>query len=379
MDVYGVKNAFQVRECMVQSEFKKHVTAYYKYYKDNPVAEPLFTAEEYASDPDAELLWKCRTCGKVFRQRRYASTVKIVRCYDCEPLLHNVSKAEKQLLDFIKSIYPGNVIENSRKTIPPWELDIYLPDLNLAIEYDGLYWHSEDMGTPLDYHLNKTKACEALGLRLVHVFESDWRENPDLVRDSVRRAIEASPKTFNVSELVSKEVSPSDAVLFHSCSGIKLGHEPVFSFGSYDGDKLVACVSFEKSRLCKAAEYELVAASFAIGYDVHGIIDAAVVAFDNLIGCYDIVKYVNRAFESPKIYALAGFELDHMQQPTPWYWDYGHANPKLLSRHEVRKPEFLASLKHFDSSKTDEKNLADNRIMRVYDCGNAVFIRHASK
>jgi hypothetical protein len=60
------------------------------------------------------------------------------------------------VVDFIKSIYNGKIITNNRKILKGKELDIYLPDEKLAIEFDGIYWHSlKDE----NYHLNKTKLC----------------------------------------------------------------------------------------------------------------------------------------------------------------------------------------------------------------------------
>ena len=57
-------------------------------------------------------------------------------------------------MEFIKSIYSDEIIENSRTIISPKELDIYIPQKNLAIEYDGLYWHDENH-VENKYHLNK--------------------------------------------------------------------------------------------------------------------------------------------------------------------------------------------------------------------------------
>ena len=44
---------------------------------------------------------------------------------------------QNQIYEFIKSIYAGDVICDTRKVISPLELDIYIPDLRIAIEFDG--------------------------------------------------------------------------------------------------------------------------------------------------------------------------------------------------------------------------------------------------
>lgn len=71
-----------------------------------------------------------------------------------------VSKGEKEIVNYIKSIYNGIVLENDKKIIHPYELDIYLPEINIAIEFNGTYWHSSKCGKDKNYHLKKSKLCE---------------------------------------------------------------------------------------------------------------------------------------------------------------------------------------------------------------------------
>lgn len=81
-----------------------------------------------------------------------------------------ISKAEKQIVNLCKELYKGPILQHDRKTIS-MELDVYLPDLKLAIEYNGNYWHSEEIGTPKDYHLIKSLKCQEKGIRLIHIYE----------------------------------------------------------------------------------------------------------------------------------------------------------------------------------------------------------------
>ncbi|MBR4316364.1 MAG: hypothetical protein IKP65_05310 [Alphaproteobacteria bacterium] len=72
-------------------------------------------------------------------------------------------------MDFIKSIYPYDIIENDKTMIKPYELDIYIPEKQVAIEFDGIYWHNEE-NKPKNYHLMKTELCEEKGIHLIHIF-----------------------------------------------------------------------------------------------------------------------------------------------------------------------------------------------------------------
>ena len=81
------------------------------------------------------------------------------------------SSREIELAELVSNICEGDVLTSERRIIPPYELDIYIPKLKLAIEYNGNYFHSDITGTPIDYHLNKSIRCRELGIRLIHIYE----------------------------------------------------------------------------------------------------------------------------------------------------------------------------------------------------------------
>ena len=57
------------------------------------------------------------------------------RCLKCYPFIQGYSNSEKELVEFCKQYYP-NLIENDRQLIKPKELDIVIPELKLAIEFN---------------------------------------------------------------------------------------------------------------------------------------------------------------------------------------------------------------------------------------------------
>jgi hypothetical protein len=102
-------------------------------------------------------------------RKKYKTTI----CTSCNPIKDGTSGLEVELLEFIKDNYNHEIITNSKNIINPLELDIYLPDTNLAFEFNGLYWHSEEYKDK-KYHLNKTLKCNELGINLIHIWEDDW-------------------------------------------------------------------------------------------------------------------------------------------------------------------------------------------------------------
>lgn len=101
------------------------------------------------------------------------------------------SKNEREIAEYITSI-GIDVVGNTRKLITPMELDLYLPEYNLAIEHCGIYWHSSQHKA-CDYHLTKLHKCTNVGIRLLTLFEDEWIFNQTAVKTLIKRALGKLP------------------------------------------------------------------------------------------------------------------------------------------------------------------------------------------
>ena len=122
-------------------------------------------------------------------------------CPKCN--LSGHSKPEKEIVNFIKSFYNGKLIENNRNIILNeysgnyLELDIYLPDINLAIEFNGRYWHNDEMikenkngfNTAEEYHQYKTRKCKEKDIELIHIDEKDYIKNKNEILNNIKNKI----------------------------------------------------------------------------------------------------------------------------------------------------------------------------------------------
>ena len=113
--------------------------------------------------------------------KKYGITCGFQKCKK-----YNVSKGELELYDFIKSIKP-TAIHNDRKNIFPLELDIFLEENNIGIEYDGEYWHNLPKMKKRDYI--KNKICKEKGIKLIRVKEKDWKNNKEKVKKNLMEEI----------------------------------------------------------------------------------------------------------------------------------------------------------------------------------------------
>lgn len=94
------------------------------------------------------------------------------------------SKAEKEVAAYVTSLGLKTEL-HSRKILKVKELDIYIPAKGIAIEFNGLYWHTEESGKPQSYHYDKWRDCKHLGIDLIQVWEDDWNRNPEAIKQFI--------------------------------------------------------------------------------------------------------------------------------------------------------------------------------------------------
>ena len=107
-----------------------------------------------------------------------------------------VSNEEKALLRYIKEIYKGEVKENTTNVLANnrggrYELDIYLPNEHIAFEFNGIYWHSDKFKDKF-YHQRKTLLCYAQGIQVVHIYENDWNDNKEQIKQQIKSLLEGN-------------------------------------------------------------------------------------------------------------------------------------------------------------------------------------------
>jgi hypothetical protein len=136
-----------------------------------------------------------------------------------------------------------------------------IPDYGLAIEYDGLYWHSSgDVLTEnRDYHLEKTTKCEEKGLNLLHIFENEWQNQSkqQIWKSIIRNKLGKSNKIY-ARKCEIREVSNKESVRFLENNHLQGSASASIRYGLYHNDALVALMTFGKSRFNKNIDWELI-------------------------------------------------------------------------------------------------------------------------
>lgn len=312
------------------------------------------------------LLFKCEQCGetteinKSLYNYRFKSNTN--PCINCNPIDKRYSFAEKSVVEFIKEIYSGQVVENERTILNGKKLDIYIPDRKLAIEYDGLFWHNE-LNKPDNYHVNKTNVCENNGIQLIHIFEDEWIYKQDIVKSRLSGLLGLNKRIY-ARKCVLKEVSYSEAEKFLSENHIQGNCISKYRYGLYNDEELVSLMTFGNSRF-KQGEFELLRFCNKLNTNVIGGASKLFKYFlDTHVEISSIISFADRRWSTGRLYEKLGFTNKQITSPSYYYVidDIRH------NRVEFQKHKLIEM--GFDKDKSEHDIMLEQEIFRIYDCGN---------
>ena len=379
IEKYGVKHPLHYDKFKQNAKNTTRKNQYKKFVQNNYV-EPLFTEEDYIENGDCKSYkWRCRKCGSVFYSFKNEVWFKegavksYARCEKCYPYdLNGTSVDENDLADFLaKHVVVLHNTTQNRQIIPPLELDIYVPSKKIAVEYDGIYWHSESSYISKTYHLNKTLACEEKGIQLIHVFENEWKLKQDIVKSRLKDILGIYDKTVYARKCIIKEVDNEASRVFQEKNHLQGAINAKINLGLYLDNELISLMTFGKCRFDKKHEWEMLRFCSKLGYHVVGGAGKLLKHFEKTYQPKSLVSYADRRWSQGKLYKALGFKLDHISAPNYWYWK----SLQLESRQKYQKHFLKEKLKIFDDAKSEVQNMRDNGYNRIFDCGNLVFVK----
>jgi hypothetical protein len=310
---------------------------------------------------------RCRKCGyeftrtpQVFTNSKYHNEV----CDQCYPI-SSVSNAENQVADFIKSIFTKTVLRSDMEIISPLELDIVLPELNLAIEYNGLYWHSEIAGKKRWYHGYKYQNCQDAGYRLISIFEDEWIHKPDIVKSMLMNAIGGNINKISARSCEVRLLDSREGNEFITLNHIQGRGRASLYYGLYHNDTLVSVMSFSKSEISrKSIGWDINRFCSILNTSVQGAAGKLFKAFLRDNDPEIVTSYADLRWGTGNVYGAIGFR--HITNTVPNYWYF--KGTKRYHRYGLRKN------KDDDQSLTEWENRQKQGWNRIWDCGHAKWI-----
>jgi transposase len=278
------------------------------------------------------------------------------------------SQKEVELYNFVLQ-FDQNAINNDKRLINPFELDIVSHKYKLAIEYCGLYWHSEHYGNKnRDYHSNKYKLCKEKGYTLLTIFEADDIEK---VKNLIKFKLNSNSIGARMTSLV--EVSAKEANEFHEKYHMhgRLGGS--YHFGLKYKGELLMVASFHKSRFNKKYQYEC---GRLTSYNTR-VIGGVSKLFKHFIKnvSSSLITYADLRFGDGECYSHCN--MKRLKDTTENYWYFSKSNPtKLYSRIKFQKHKLKDIFMEYNKDLTEYENMKNNGWDRIWDCGNAVYVSY---
>lgn len=282
----------------------------------------------------------------------------------CRTCTVGASEGEKYLLRIIKKVYKGKVIENDRSLLKTHELDVYLPDLNLAIEFNGIYWHSEKFKDK-NYHYEKWEKCKDKGIKLIQIFENLYLENKELLKHFIENKVGKTNIKYNGRECRVVFIDYKDFSNFTNKNHIQGSKSSSYYVGLFYKDLLISAMSFKKQ---KHNVFDLDRFCTSKGSIVRGGFSKMLSFFIKQVNPSKIFTFSDNGYSDGSLYSINGF---NKIKDLPPDYKYLHKS-KLKHKFGFRKDKLY---KMFGvSDKSEHEICLENNILRVYDAGKQKFV-----
>lgn len=281
-----------------------------------------------------------------------------------ELFVHNLKSAfEVEVAEWLDSI-GLNYEQGNRTLISPKEVDFYLPSHNLAIECCGLYWHSEESARRnRTYHNEKYQSCTAQNVRLLTIFQDEWNEKPELVKQVIMNALLIGKKLF-ARKCEVREIDVTAAREFVNSNHIQGYTGAKIRLGLYHDDVLVSVMTFGKPRFNSKYEWELV--RYCSSARVTGGASKLFSYFNTTYSPISIVSYSDNRWFTGKMYGQLGFTTKKSTIGYV-YTDY----KKRYDRMQFQKHKLIKE--GFDSSLSEWEIMKSRGFDRIWDCGQTTW------
>lgn len=285
----------------------------------------------------------------------------------------HTSKYEAEIYSLVRGIC-GDAVERQRGLLSGAgrELDIYVPSLKVAIEFNGNYWHSS-IYKDRRYHQQKTIDCAKQGIRLIHVFEYEWINSREKIINLVVGALQPSQYSVGARNCkvvtASKEGEIAFLEQYHLQGYIR--SDKALALRGPD-NAIIAMMTFGKPRFNVEFEWELLRFVCKNDIQVHG---GASKLFKHFISEHkpkSILTYTDISKFTGNVYTALGFNSSIHSITEPNYvWVMPSTN-EVISRYRTTKSKLLSSGLGIESE-TEDDIMQNLGYVKIYNSGNIKF------
>jgi hypothetical protein len=305
-------------------------------------------------------------CGHTFKIQIYNASRRSVNgliiCTECNPINLSQSGSEINLVNWLSQYI--ELETKNRSQIHPFELDIFIPDKKIALEYNGLYWHSE-IYKDKKYHLNKLLKCNEAGIDLIQIWEDDWIDKQDIVKSIILSRLGLINEKIGARKCKIEFIENRNLVNdFFDKNHIQGKTNFKYAVGLFYNGELVSCMLFNKPR----KEFELVRFANKINIIVNGAASKLFKFFLEHHQIEEIVSFADRATFNGNLYKELGFEFVWRTEPN-WWW---LVNGKRIHRFTYNKQKLIKM--GGDPNKTEVEIMMEMGHSRIFGCGQDKYV-----
>lgn len=283
--------------------------------------------------------WLCQCdCGNICEMNSYDLRKGRVMSCGC---VRGESSKEVELVDYIKEIYNGKIIQHNRTILDGKEIDILIPDKRLAFEFNGNYWHSLKERY---YHQEKTIACAKQGIQLIHIFEYEWdnRGTKEKLKQYIRYLLSNDKKIIYARNTEVQEINNSDAAEFLNKYHMQGSITSPINIGCYYNNQLIGVITLGKPRFNHEYEYEIHRLCWMPTVSVIGGSQKLFSYFTNNYHPHSIITYSDISKFTGNIYSRLGFKpLAHDTITKPNYVWVSHHGNNVIPRYKTQKAKLV--------------------------------------
>jgi very-short-patch-repair endonuclease len=379
LDRYGVESCLRIPEVAANIKRKANKTNL-KRYGNSHISHRHLTPEAVEILTNKEIFTEYiehKAIATVANELGVNTTTIYKYCGEYGIANHR-SSYEREILSHIQ--YVDDIVTNYRRLQMlnnhgkkiTFELDFYIPSRNLAIEFNGIYWHS-DIFKDRYYHQRKYLACKEQGIRLLMINEDEWLRNSDVIKSKISNVLGNSERGTPARKLSLQSISPTGANTFIARHHIQGATGSIINaVAAYDGDELVGVMAFNKQR--GTGDIELI--RFCSSGKTHAGMFSRMFKWAIREWNYDkVLSFADLRYSEGAVYETNGFELVNEIPP-----DYRY----VLGNETFHKSAFTKKNieKKFSldmSVLTERQAMEELGIPRIYDCGKLKYCWNKTK
>lgn len=304
-----------------------------------------------------------------------AQTLRIIHKFGIERCIDvYCSKQENEVYKVIQDLIPDCNISRRDKSILSGnrELDIYIPEKKIAIEFNGSYWHSE-LNKPKKYHQDKNIECDDKGIQLIHIFEHEWDDiyTRNKLITMINNLLTNNQLKVAARHTEIKEIDNFTAREFLHKYHLQNEAHSSINLGCLYQNELIGVMTFGTPRFNTSYQYELIRLCWRPDTKVTG---GSAKLFNYFLDKYNpasIISYCDISKFNGTVYKKLGFSLSHISDPS-YIW-YNLSNKDVVTRYQAQKHKLIAAGLGTEDE-TEDDIMHNLGYYKVYNSGNKVFI-----